>query len=80
MHRHSSPLFTYRKALLFFIPRSGHHLCQGQVIIYAKAWSSFMLRLGHHLCQGLVIIDDGTFACLIFFFSKMVWVKRGEEW
>ena len=39
LHR-SSPLFTYRKAPLFFLPRSGHHLCQGLVIIDAKAWSS----------------------------------------
>ena len=44
----SSPLFTYRKAPLFFLPRSGHHLCQGLVIIYAKTWSSFMPGLGHH--------------------------------
>ena len=80
MHCHSSPLFTYRKAPLFFLPRSGHHLCQGLVINYAKTWSSIMLRLGHHLCQGLVIIDDGTFAYLTFFFSKMVWMKSGEEW
>ena len=52
----------------------------GLVIIYVRVWSSFMLRLGHHLCQGLVIIGDGTFACLIFFFPKMVWVKSCEEW
>ena len=52
----------------------------GLVIIYVRVWSSIMLRLGHHLCQGLVIIDDGTFAYLTFFFSKMVWMKSGEEW
>ena len=52
----------------------------GLVIIYVRVWSSFMQSLGHHLCQGLVIIGDGTFACLIFFFPKMVWVKSCEEW
>jgi len=62
------------------IVRLSYFLFLGLVFIYVRVWSSFMLRLGHHLWQGLVIIDDGTFACLIFFFPKMVWVKSGEEW
>ena len=62
------------------IVRLSYFFFLGLVIIYVRGWSSFMLRLGHHLCQGLVIIGDGTFACLIFFFPKMVWVKSCEEW
>lgn len=57
VHRHSSPLFTYRKAQLFFLPRSGHHLCQGLVIIYAKTWSSFMPGLSHHRWRNLCLPD-----------------------
>ena len=73
------PLFTTLHHSSLFV-RLSYFFFLGLVIIYVRGWSSFMLRLGHHLCQGLVIIGDGTFACLIFFFPKMVWVKSCEEW